>query len=89
VALKSQQLSLGDSIIGTNRAECTDRMLVYNEYHLRHALTEYAEPYNTARPHRARTFAHQPTTRTSPPSPQRIQRHDVLGGLIHEYRNAS
>ena len=29
--------------IRTSRAECTDRALIYNEQHLRHALAKYAE----------------------------------------------
>jgi putative transposase len=32
--------------IRTARAECTDRMLIYNEQHLRSALREYADHYN-------------------------------------------
>jgi hypothetical protein len=39
--------------IRTIRAECTDRLLIYNEQHLRPVLGEYAEHYNTRRPHRA------------------------------------
>ncbi|WP_406385131.1 hypothetical protein [Streptomyces sp. NBC_01618] len=45
---------------------------------------------NTARPHRAlqlRAPADDPGV--IPFRAQRIQRHDVLGGLIHEYRNTA
>lgn len=42
-----------ERFIRTARAECTDRMLICNEPHLRHVLARYARHYNTARPHRA------------------------------------
>jgi hypothetical protein len=34
--------------VGTVRRECTDRMLIFNERHLRTVLTEYAQHYNPA-----------------------------------------
>ena len=42
-----------ERIIGTLRRELFDRMLIVNEHHLRRALTEFLQHYNTARPHRA------------------------------------
>jgi putative transposase len=76
--------------IRTIRAECTDRLLIYNEHHLRHVLAEYAEHYNGGRPHRAQQL-HAPADDPNviPFPAQRIQRHNVLGGLIHEYRQAT
>ncbi|MFC4036207.1 integrase core domain-containing protein [Streptomyces polygonati] len=72
--------------IRTIRAECTDRLLIYNEHHLRHVLAEYAERYNAGRPHRALQLCAPSDDLNVIPFPaQRIQRHDVLGGLIHEY----
>jgi transposase InsO family protein len=79
-----------ERFIRTARAECTDQILIYNEQHLRHVLAEYAHHYNSARPHRAlqlRAPADDPDVIPFPA--QRIQRHDVLGGLIHEYRNTA
>jgi len=79
-----------ERFIRTARAECTDRMLIYNEQHLRHVLAEYAAHYNTGRPHRAlqlRAPADDPDVIPFPA--QRVQRHNVLSGLIHEYRNAA
>ncbi|WP_181807821.1 integrase core domain-containing protein [Streptomyces shenzhenensis] len=79
-----------ERFIRSVRAECTDRMLIYNEQHARSVLAEYAEHYNSGRPHRAlhlRAPADDPDVITFPT--QHTQRHDVLSGLIHEYRNTA
>jgi transposase InsO family protein len=79
-----------ERFIRTARAECTDQMLIYNEQHLRHVLAEYAQHYNCGRAHRAlqlRAPADDPDVIPFPA--QRIHRHDILSGLIHEYHNAA
>jgi transposase InsO family protein len=79
-----------ERFIRTVRAECTDRMLIYNEQHARRVLADYAEHHNTGRPHRAlqlRAPADDPDVIPFPA--QHIHRHDVLSGLIHEYRNTA
>jgi putative transposase len=76
--------------IRTIRTECTDRLLIYNEQHLRHVLDEYAEHYNTGRPHRALQLRAPTDDPNVIPFPaQRIRRHDILNGLIHEYHQAT
>jgi putative transposase len=80
--------------VRTVRAECLDWTLVWTKRQLHRVLTEYLRHYNTARPHRsldlhpprpaARLTLVEPGTVQAP-----VQRIDVLGGLIHEYRRAA
>ncbi|MGW2217798.1 integrase core domain-containing protein [Nonomuraea sp. NPDC001684] len=72
------------------RAECTDRMLIYGERHLRSILNEYIDHYNAHRPHQAR--GQRPPDQDEHvvvPMEGRIERHKVLGGVINEYRRAA
>jgi putative transposase len=62
-------------------------MLITGERHLRLVLDEYADHYNTHRPHRALQHG-PPAGRPDPPAPGanvRILRRDRLGGLIREH----
>jgi transposase InsO family protein len=43
-----------ERFVPTLRAELTDRMLIFNQQHLRIVLVEYIRHYNGRRPHRAR-----------------------------------
>ena len=55
--------------------------------HLEAVLREYFAHYNTGRPHRGLDLG-LPCGRTAPQKagPVAVDRYDVLGGLIHEYR---
>ena len=71
--------------VGPVRRECLDWLLITGERHLRHALREYTDHYNAARPHRALRLCPplprgQPVTSVGP-----VLRNDRLGGLVHEY----
>ncbi|MGH3523126.1 MAG: integrase core domain-containing protein [Mycobacterium sp.] len=44
--------AIAERWIGTVRRECTDRLLILGERHLRHVLVEYTDHYNRHRPHR-------------------------------------
>ncbi|MEU0569228.1 integrase core domain-containing protein [Nonomuraea sp. NPDC005983] len=74
--------------VRTARAECTDRLLIFDEWHLRTVLDEYADHYNRHRPHRSLGLR-APTGFDVIPLPVgRIERRQVLGGLISEYQRA-
>jgi len=67
-------------------------MLIWNRRHLEQVLTQYVAHYNTARPHRGIDLEiPEPPTEPTPgiDNIRRIERVDVLGGLIHEYRRAA
>jgi len=78
--------------VRTVRSECTDRLLIVNERHLRRVLGRYVRHYNEHRPHRALEL-HSPqrqtlSARTTPATIRSIRRHEVLGGLVNEYHAA-
>jgi transposase InsO family protein len=80
--------------VRTVRAECLDWTLIWNEHQLHRVLTEYLQHYNTVRPHRSLDLQPphpaRPLTPVEPVAEQSlVQRADVLGGLVHEYRRAA
>jgi Family of unknown function (DUF6247)/Integrase core domain len=81
--------SYADRFVGTLLGECLDHVLILWERNLRSVLAEYIRHYNGHRPHQA--------LRQEPPLCEpgngvditaRIERRQVLGGLISEYRRA-
>jgi transposase InsO family protein len=67
-----------ERFVRTVRAELTDRMLIFNQRHLRVVLTKYIRHYNGRRPHRACGLRYE-----------RIICRPVLDGLINEYERAA
>jgi putative transposase len=76
--------------VRTARTECTDRMLIYDERHLRSVLGEYAAHYNRHRPHQSRQQRPPDHSgKISAPLDLPVQRRKVLGGVINEYYRAA
>ena len=77
---------IAERFVRTVRAEGLDWLLILNRRHLERVLGAYVEHYNTQRPHRALKLQ-PPQPEEPPPTPTigEIQRHDLLGGIIHEY----
>jgi putative transposase len=78
-----------ERFVRTVRAELTNRILIFNQRHLRLVLAEYVRHYNGRRPHRGRDLRPpRPTHPVADLSHERITRRPVLGGLINEYERA-
>ncbi|GAA2396648.1 hypothetical protein GCM10010404_62970 [Nonomuraea africana] len=78
--------------IRTVRAECSDRMLIYGERHLRAVLDEYVGHYNGHGPHQCGRPGQRPPDQDEQvvvPMEGRIERRKVRGGAINEYRRAA
>ena len=81
--------------VRTCRRELLDRTLVWNQRHLLHTLNEFEQHDNQHRPHQgvanARPLAPLPHPITNPATITQltIERHDRLGGVLHEYRHAA
>jgi putative transposase len=78
--------------IRTVRAECLDWLQIVGRGHLEQVLRVYVEHYNAHRPHRALGLqppdpAVEPALSSKDP-PAQVHRHDLLGGLVHQYRRA-
>jgi transposase InsO family protein len=66
------------------REECLDKILVLTENHLHVVLKEYAQFYNSDRPHQG-LGQHFPISGSTRKKMGPIRRRDVLGGVIHDY----
>jgi len=82
--------SYAERFVGTLRRKCLDHVLILGERHLRSILAEYAQHYNGHRPHQG--LQQEPPQRQSGHAVDitaRVERRQVLGGLINEYRRAA
>ena len=75
-----------ERFVQTVRTECLDWTLVLGRRHLEEVLHAYVHRYNHQRPHRGLDLG-VPSGRPAPlePVPLTARRHDILGGLVHEY----
>jgi putative transposase len=79
--------------VRTVRSDCLDRILILGRRHLDRVLRVYRKHYNEHRPHRALQLAppngaDTVTVEHTSTAPI-VHRHDLLGGLIHEYQRAA
>jgi putative transposase len=82
--------SYAERFVGTVRRECLDHVLVLGERHLRSVLAEFARHHNGHRPHQG--LQQEPPQRRPSEAVDitaRIERRQVLGGLISEYSRAA
>jgi len=76
------------------RAECTDRMLIAGDRHLRTVLDQFVDHYNRGRSHQGtglnlRAPDDDPNVIPFPVPASRVRRQSVLGGLTNEYDTAA
>ena len=81
--------AIAERIVRTVRAECLDLLPILNRRHLERVLSIYIHHYNTQRPHRALELRPPEPDIDAKPGGPGINRHDRLGGLIHEYYRAA
>jgi transposase InsO family protein len=72
--------------IGSARRECLDQLLILNERHLLRVLTAYTTFYNQRRPHQG-LDQQCPIPLERGPGQGQIVRHDLFGGIIHDYEH--
>ncbi len=85
-----QANAYAERFVRTVRAECLDWLLIIGRRHLQRVLRSYTAHYNRERPHRGLALlTPEPANTTGRPSTRRIERRDLLGGLIHEYYRAA
>jgi putative transposase len=83
--------AFAERFVRTVRRECLDHVLIYGRQHLERVLHAYVAHYIQERPHRGLGLAVPAGNRTPQVrgTTRLVERRDVLGGLIHEYRWAA
>ena len=85
-----QANAFAERFVRTVREDCLDHLLIASQRHLEAVLAQYIRHYNEARPHRSLQLD-QPLPRlgTSTAGDGKVVRHDILGGILHEYERAA
>jgi putative transposase len=74
-----------ERVVGSIRRECLDRVIVFNERHLRHVLSSYFQYYHEARTHLSLNKDCPQPGPVQPPSVGKIVAFPQVGGLHHRY----
>jgi putative transposase len=74
--------------VRTVREDCLDHLLVLSRRHLETVVAEYVAHCNRGRPHRSLDLT-PPHRAAQAGSIGAVHRHDVLGGVIHDYELAA
>ena len=75
--------------VRTVREECLDKLIIINQSHLQRVMLDYVSYYNTARPHQGLAQQIPVPGIMSVIDSGPVVCHDVLGGIIHDYRRAA
>ena len=83
--------AIAERFVGSIRRELRDRTLITNQRHAAAVLRAFEHHYNDHRPHRTLGQAAplRPVPRRTSAAVDNVQRHDLLGGLIHEYQHVA
>jgi putative transposase len=83
--------AIAERFVGTIRRELLDRLLIINQRHAAAVLHEFERHYNGHRPHRTlgQAAPSRPLPRHATTEIHKIERHDRLGGLVHEYQQVA
>ncbi len=78
-----------ERLIGSIRHECVDRVIVFNEAHLRRILTSYFHYYHESRTHLSLERNTPVPRRVEHPSEGKVVAIPQVGGLHHRYTRAA
>jgi putative transposase len=83
--------AIAERFVGTVRRELLDRLLIINQRHAAAVLREFERHYNNHRPHRSlgQAAPSRPLPHRAPTEIRKIQRHDRVGGLLHDYQQVA
>jgi putative transposase len=83
--------AIAERFVRTVRRELLDRILIIDQRHASHVLQEFERHYNDHRPHRTlgQAAPSRPLPHGAPTEIRKIQRHDRVGGILHEYQHVA